>query len=63
MNPNLPPSASTPAGADAAGTPVPKRRSWLLYGCGLLLGLMLLVVATIAITVWYLQRPIKPVEL
>ena len=63
MNPNHPPPASTPAGTDAAGTPVPKRRPWLLYGCGLLLGLLLLVVATIAITVWYLQRPIKPVEL
>lgn len=62
MNPNLPPPAPTPAGG-TAGTPVPKRRSRLLYGCGLLLGLLLLVVATVAITVWYLQRPIKPVVL
>ena len=62
MNPNLPPPAPSPAGG-AAGIPVPKRRPWLLYGCGLLLGLMLLVVATVVITVWYLQRPIKPVQL
>jgi hypothetical protein len=61
MNPNLPPPAPVPAGT--AGTPVPKRRPLLLYGCGILLGLMLLVLATVAITVWYLQRPIKPVEL
>lgn len=35
----------------------------LLYGCGLLLGLVLLICATVAITVWYIQRPIKPVVL
>ena len=62
MNPSLPPPAPAPAGS-AAGTPAPKRRPWLLYGCGALLGFMVLVAATVAITVWYLQRPIKPVEL
>jgi len=58
---NIPP-VSPPAGGSAV-TPVPKRRPWLLYGCGLLLGLLLLICATVAITVWYIQRPIKPVVL
>lgn len=64
MNPTIPPQqpALPPAG-DPAGTPIPKRRPWLLYGCGLVLGLVLLVCATVAITVWYIQRPIKPVVL
>ena len=60
MNPNIPPPATPPA-SGPAGTPVPKRRRWLLYGCGSLLVLLLLVCATVAITVWYIQRPIKPV--
>ena len=62
MNQNIPPPVTPPAGVPAE-TPVPKRRPWLLYGCGMLLGLLLLVCATVAITVWYLQRPIKPVVL
>ena len=62
MNSNIPPPATPPVGGPA-GIPVPKRRPWLLYGCGLLLGLLLLVCATVAITVWYVQRPIKPVML
>jgi len=61
MNSNIPPPAPPTGGP--AGTPVPKRRPWLLYGCGLVLGLLLLVCATVAITVWYIQRPIKPVML
>ena len=35
----------------------------MLYGCGLLLGLVVVVCATAAITVWYIQRPIQPVVL
>jgi len=60
MTTNIPPSAAPPGGVLAG---VPKRRRWLLYGCGLLLGLVLLICATVAITVWYIQRPIKPVLL
>lgn len=63
MNPETTPPPVTPPAGGSTGTPVRKRRPWLLYGCGALLGLMLLVAATVAITVWYLQRPIKPVEL
>lgn len=61
MNPNIPPI--TPPASGPVGAPVPKRRPWLLYICGLLLGLVVVVGATVAITVWYLQRPIKPVVL
>jgi hypothetical protein len=32
-------------------------------GCGGLIALLLIVVATVAITLWWLQRPIKPVVL
>jgi hypothetical protein len=35
----------------------------VLYGCGTLVALLLVVVATVAITVWWIQRPIKPVQL
>lgn len=62
MNEHLPPQTTPPVGGSAA-TPVPKRRSWLLYGCGGILGLLLLICATVAFTIWYIQRPIKPVEL
>jgi hypothetical protein len=62
MNSNIPPPA-TPPTSGPAGTTAPKRRPWLLYACALLLGLLLLVFATVAITVWYIQRPIKPVVL
>jgi len=36
---------------------------FLLYGCGGLIGLLLLIVATVAITIWWIQRPIRPVVL
>lgn len=62
MNSTVPPETPPPAQGHA-GTPVPNRRSWLLFGCGAMLGLVLLIVATVAITIWYIQRPIKPVEL
>jgi hypothetical protein len=62
MNANLPPSPA-PSAIGIAGTPVPKRRHWLLYFCGLMLVLVLVICATAAITVWYVQRPITPVVL
>ena len=61
MNAEIPPPVSSPANAPAA--PVKKRRSLLFYGCGVLLGLVLLICITVAITIWYIQRPIKPVIL
>ncbi|MEO7297141.1 MAG: hypothetical protein ABI042_01045 [Verrucomicrobiota bacterium] len=58
MNPDLPTSPLS-----TAATPVPKRRRWFLWGCGGLIALLLIIVATVAITIWWLQRPIKPVVL
>lgn len=51
-------------GAQPAAVPaLPKRRNWLLYGCGAFLLLGLLIAATVAVTIWWIQRPIKPVVL
>src|SRR3954447_24941707 len=62
MVPDTPSSSGPPP--PYAGPPPPRRkRSWLLFGCGSLLALMLIIVATVAITIWWIQRPIKPVTL
>jgi hypothetical protein len=61
----LPNTPSSPA--PAPPTPAPprpaKKSPWLLYGCGGFLALLLVIVATILITFWWIQRPIKPVVL
>jgi hypothetical protein len=48
-----------------APTPMPtrKKRRWLLYTFLTFCTLALMVVASVALTVWWLQRPIKPVVL
>lgn len=58
-------STSQPPPASRPDLPPAQRKKthWLLYGCGTLLVLLLLVVATVAITLWWIQRPIKPVVL
>ncbi len=62
--PNPPSSTPPPPLSPAPGSATPpKRHRWLLYGCGSLLAFVLLVVATVAITIWWIQRPIKPVVL
>ena len=43
--------------------PAPKKRGCLFYGCGTLLALLVIIAATVAITYWWIQRPIKPVVL
>ncbi len=60
LPPTPPPSPSSPS---MTGAPATKNRPWLLYGCGALLGLILVIIATVAFTIWYIQRPIKPVVL
>src|SRR5437763_16214000 len=50
MPPNLPP-------------PAPKKTRWLLYGCGALLAFLLVIVLAVVITLWWIQRPLKPVVL
>ncbi len=56
-------SNPAPVTASPAVNPAPKRRRWLLLGCGGILGLLLIVALTVAITIWWLGRPIKPVVL
>jgi len=53
-----------PAMPPVPGSPTPRKKSrWFLYGCGTLLALLVVIVATVAITLWWMQRPIKPVVL
>lgn len=62
MSANTPP-ATRPPSAPAAAAPPAKKTHWVLYGCGTLVALVVLIVATIFITFWWIQRPIKPVVL
>lgn len=62
MNPESTPPPLPPAGGSAPKS-APKKRNWLLWGCGGLLALLLLIAATVAITIWWMTRPIKPVVL
>jgi hypothetical protein len=63
MSTNLP-SAPEPLSAPSIPPPpVAKKTRWLLYGCGTVLALVLMIVASVAITIWWIQRPIKPVVL
>lgn len=59
MSANIPP----PLPPSPPLSPPPKKKPWLLYGCGTLLALGLIIVATVALTIWWIQRPIKPVVL
>jgi len=56
---------STPSSTPPQITAKPTRRKrrWLLWIFGTLFTLMLVIVASAALTVWWLQRPIKPVFL
>ena len=62
MSPNTP-SSPDPLSTPSAPPPAAKKTRWLLYGCGTLIALLLVIVATVAITLWWIQRPIKPVVL
>lgn len=61
MNPDLPPVSARPE-AGVAPKPKAKRSRWLLFGGGLL-ALLLVIVLTVFITIWWMGRPIKPVVL
>ena len=62
MSPN---TLASPAPLSPSSNPPPaaKKTRWLLYGCGTLVALLLVIVATVVITLWWIQRPIKPVVL
>lgn len=57
------PSTPDPLSSPSATTPAVRKTRWLLYGCGTFIALLLLIVATVVITIWWIQRPIKPVKL
>lgn len=56
-----PPLPATPP----PSAPPPRGRGGrvFLFGCGTIVVLFLLVIATVALTIWWIQRPIKPVVL
>ena len=56
-------SAPAPLSPPSTLPPAAKKTRWLLYGCGTLVALLLVIVATVLITLWWMQRPIKPVVL
>ena len=62
MSPNTP-SSSAPLSIPPASPPPAKKTRWLLFGCGTLLAVLLVIIATVVITLWWIQRPIKPVVL
>ena len=62
MLPNTP-AAPAPPPLSPALPPAPRQRRWLLYGCGGFIAFLLLIAATVLITLWWIQRPIKPVVL
>ena len=57
------PSSADPNSPSSAPPQPAKKGRGLVYGCGALLALLLLIVGTVAITLWWIQRPIKPVVL
>jgi hypothetical protein len=61
MSENLPSPSPPPPASSIPPRANPNR--WLLFGCGGILALLLIIVGTVALTVWWIQRPIKPVVL
>ena len=53
-----PPLSSQPVPPKATG-----KSRVLVYGCGGVLALILVIIGTVALTIWWIQRPIKPVVL
>jgi len=60
------PEQNLPAPSTAAppvASPPRKKRRWILWTLGTMFTLFFVIVASAAVTVWWLQRPIKPVVL
>ena len=57
------PSPPPPLSSPAPGGRAPNRNRFLLFGCGGFLALLLIISGTVAFTIWWIQRPIKPVVL
>ena len=62
MPPNTP-SSPDPLPPPSVLAPTGNKTRWLLYGCGTLIALVLVIVAAVVLTVWWIQRPIRPVVL
>lgn len=60
---NATPASGPNPSVNASRSPLPRRRRWPLYVLGALVAVALMIVASVAITLWWLQRPIKPVVL
>ena len=60
--PNPPPTLPTVPPATPAVPPRSGGR-WAIYGCGTIVALGIIIAATVATTIWWIQRPIKPVVL
>ncbi len=64
MAPNTPSPPQPPVITPPVSSPPAKSGArWVLYGCGAVVALVLLIFATVGITLWWIQRPIKPVVL
>ena len=55
-------NSSSPAPATPSAN-APRKRPWLLWGCGGFIALLLLVIAVLLFLLWWSQRPITPVTL
>jgi len=64
-NPPSSPPPPPPSSVPTPPAPTPPKRGGrvLLFGCGTIVALALIVVAAVAFTIWWIQRPIKPVVL
>jgi len=63
---NVPGPKTSPTAAPPpvnAPTPQPRRRHWLLWTLGGLLALFIVLIGVAAFTLWWIQRPIRPVVL
>jgi len=64
--PTAPPPMG-PGGSSSATPPPPKPAAqgyrWLLLGCGGLIALLLVAILSVVLTIWWMNRPIKPVVL
>jgi hypothetical protein len=58
-----PPAPAPPPAPPPGPASVSNKHHFVIYGCGALLTLLLLIVLTVAVTIWWIQRPIKPVVL
>jgi hypothetical protein len=62
MTPDSPPPPQPPPTLSVP-PPAKNKNRFLLYGCGGFLALLLIIVGAVALTIWWVQRPIRPIVL